>query len=91
MPKASLERAITQRMDRRLPWCLNGAVITADLGEYVGNVLVHNPLNRVQALDQSFHARPIAKSNKMMAGTIKQVSPLARVEIKKDTCCDLLR
>ena len=49
------------------------------------NLPLDNPLNTIKTLLQRLHLGPIAKPHEMMARTIKQISSLARVEIKEDT------
>lgn len=52
------------------------------------NIPLDNPLNTIKTFLQRLHLRSIAKPHEMMTGTIKQISPLARVQIEEDTRYD---
>lgn len=49
------------------------------------SILLNHPLNPIQPHLQRLHLRAIREPHKMMTRTIKQISPLTRVQVEEDT------
>jgi hypothetical protein len=49
------------------------------------NSLLHHPLNTIKAHLQRLHLRAVTKAHKVMARAIKQIPPLARIQVEKNT------